>query len=50
MMRISDTVKHLIIINAIMFVGTLTIGNGNSFYEWFAMYFPQNDVFKPLHL
>ncbi|MDG1729857.1 MAG: rhomboid family intramembrane serine protease [Algibacter sp.] len=47
MMRISDTVKHLIIINAIMFVGTLTIGNGNSFYEWFAMYFPQNDVFKP---
>ena len=30
-----------------MFVGTLTIGNGNSFYEWFAMYFPQNDVFKP---
>ncbi|MDB2462500.1 rhomboid family intramembrane serine protease [Algibacter sp.] len=47
MMRISDTVKHLIIINVIMFIGTLTIGNGNSFYEWFAMYFPQNDAFKP---
>ncbi|SFC80592.1 MULTISPECIES: rhomboid family intramembrane serine protease [Algibacter] len=47
MMRISDTVKHLIIINAIMFIGTLTIGNGNTFYEWFAMYFPQNDAFKP---
>ncbi|PWH83308.1 rhomboid family intramembrane serine protease [Algibacter marinivivus] len=47
MMRISDTVKHLIIINVIMFVGTLYIGNGNSFYEWFAMYFPQNDAFKP---
>ncbi|MEP3837884.1 MAG: rhomboid family intramembrane serine protease [Algibacter sp.] len=47
MMRISDTVKHLLIINAIMFIGTLTIGNGNAFYEWFAMYFPQNDAFKP---
>lgn len=47
MMRISETVKHLIIINAIMFIGTLSIGNGNLFYEWFAMYFPQNSAFKP---
>ncbi|WP_298555272.1 rhomboid family intramembrane serine protease [uncultured Algibacter sp.] len=47
MMRISDTVKHLIIINALMFIGTLAIGNGNLFYEWFAMYFPKNDAFKP---
>ncbi|WP_396603248.1 rhomboid family intramembrane serine protease [Algibacter sp. R77976] len=47
MMRISDTVKHLIIINVIMFIGTLAIGSGNLFYEWFAMYFPQNDAFKP---
>jgi len=47
MMRISETVKHLIIINAIMFIGTLAIGGGNLFYEWFAMYFPQNDAFKP---
>ncbi|WP_298499971.1 rhomboid family intramembrane serine protease [uncultured Algibacter sp.] len=47
MMRISETVKHLIIINVIMFIGTLAIGNGNLFYEWFAMYFPQNDAFKP---
>ena len=47
MMRISETVKHLIIINAIMFIGTLAIGNGNLFYEWFAMYFPQNDAFQP---
>ncbi len=47
MMRISETVKHLLIINVIMFVGTLYIGNGNLFYEWFAMYFPQNDAFKP---
>lgn len=46
-MQILDTVKHLIIINAIMFVGTLAIGDGNAFYEWFAMYFPQNDAFQP---
>ena len=47
MMRISETVKHLIIINTIMFIGTLTIGGGDLFYEWFAMYFPKNDAFKP---
>ncbi|MGC6431311.1 MAG: rhomboid family intramembrane serine protease [Jejuia sp.] len=46
MMRISDTVKHLIIINVIMFVGTLAIGNG-VFYDWFAMHFPKHEAFKP---
>lgn len=46
-MRISETVKHLIIINVIMFIGTLAIGNGNLFYEWFALYFPKNDAFQP---
>lgn len=46
MMRISETVKHLIIINVIMFVGTLFIANG-AFYEWFAMHFPVNESFKP---
>ena len=44
---ITDTVKHLIIINVIMFIGTLTIGNGELFYQWFALYFPQNDLFQP---
>jgi len=47
MMRISDTVKHLIIINVIMFVGTLTVGGGETFYEWFALHFPASDSFKP---
>jgi membrane associated rhomboid family serine protease len=48
MMRgITDTVKHLIIINVIMFIGTLTIGNGESFYQWFALYFPKNELFQP---
>tara|TARA_R110000868_G_scaffold57528_13_gene177595 strand:- start:1933 stop:2679 length:747 start_codon:yes stop_codon:yes gene_type:complete len=46
MMRISETVKHLLIINVIMFIGTLFIGNG-VFYDWFAMYFPKNDAFQP---
>jgi len=47
MMRgITDSVKHLIIINAIMFIGTLAVGN-NLFYEWFALYFPKNALFQP---
>ncbi len=45
MMRISEAVKHLIIINVIMFVGTLAIGNG-LFYDWFAMHFPENESFR----
>lgn len=47
MMRISDTVKHLIIINVIMFIGTIAIGNGNLFNQLFALYFPKNDLFEP---
>lgn len=46
MMRITETVKHLIIINVLMFIGTLAIGNG-AFYEWFAMHFPIHEGFKP---
>ncbi|MEM5566105.1 rhomboid family intramembrane serine protease [Psychroserpens sp. AS72] len=44
---ITDTVKHLIIINVVMFIGTLTVGGGQLFYEWFALYFPENVLFKP---
>jgi len=51
MMRgITDAVKHLIIINAVMFVGTLTIGGGELFYQWFALYFPKNELFQPWQL
>ncbi|WP_034044472.1 rhomboid family intramembrane serine protease [Wocania ichthyoenteri] len=46
MMRISDTVKHLIIINVIMFIGTMFIG-GNLFSNLFTMYFPKNEAFQP---
>ena len=47
MRGISETVKHLIIINVLMFVGTLAIGNGELFYKWFALYFPKNELFQP---
>lgn len=30
-----------------MFIGTLTVGGGKLFYEWFAMYFPKSDIFQP---
>lgn len=46
MRGITNTVKHLIIINAIFFVGTLTLGGGELFYELFALYFPENEAFK----
>ena len=48
MMRgITDTVKHLLIINVIMFVGTIAIQNGMFFGKWFSLFFPLNDWFQP---
>ena len=47
MIRITETVKHLIIIDVIMFIGSMTIGNGLLFNKWFALYFPKNDLFEP---
>tara|TARA_B100000809_G_C15096504_1_gene515219 strand:- start:341 stop:1093 length:753 start_codon:yes stop_codon:yes gene_type:complete len=44
---ITDTVKHLIIINVVMFIGTVSIGGGELFYQWFALYFPENNLFMP---
>ena len=35
MRGITETVKHLLIINVLMFVGTLAIGNGQLFYNLF---------------
>lgn len=46
MIRITDTVKHLLIINVLMFVGTIAVGN-DLFFDWFAMHFPKNDAFQP---
>ncbi|WP_425077192.1 rhomboid family intramembrane serine protease [Psychroserpens sp. S379A] len=47
MRGITDTVKHLLIINVIMFVGTIAIQNGLLFGQWFSLFFPLNDWFKP---
>ena len=48
MRGISDTVKHIIIINVIFWVATLLIGtNGAIMNNLFAMHFPLNDGFKP---
>ncbi|MFB9052801.1 rhomboid family intramembrane serine protease [Formosa undariae] len=47
MNRITDTVKHLIIINVIMFIGTMAVGGGTLFYDWFALHFPKNEAFQP---
>ena len=49
MRGITDTVKHLLIINVIMFIGTMLVGGGNGelFYKWFALYFPKNELFQP---
>jgi membrane associated rhomboid family serine protease len=44
---ITDAVKHLLIINVVMFIGTMAIGGGQSFYQWFALYFPENNLFEP---
>ena len=30
-----------------MFIGTLTIGQGELFYRWFALYYPENNLFYP---
>lgn len=46
MNKITDTVKHLLIINVIMFVATVAIGQ-DQFYNLFALHFPENSVFKP---
>ena len=42
--QITDAVKHLIIINIVMFIGTVSVGNGQAFYEWFTLFFPKNDA------
>lgn len=47
MRGITDTVKHLIIINIVFWVGTLLVGsNGTIFNNLFAAHFPLNDDFK----
>ena len=44
--RISDGVKHLLIINVIMFGATFLI-NPDLMYSIFGLYFPENNIFQP---
>lgn len=46
MNRITDTVKHLLIINVIMFVATMVIGE-TQFNNLFGLHYPENSVFEP---
>ncbi|NDI98356.1 rhomboid family intramembrane serine protease [Flavobacterium sp. LaA7.5] len=45
MMRITETVKQLIIINVIFFIGTQIIG-AEVAYKYLALHYPQNNDFK----
>ncbi len=46
-MRITDTVKHLIIINVLFFVATMLLSSrGVDIYSLLALHFPENDLFN----
>jgi membrane associated rhomboid family serine protease len=44
---ITDAVKHLLIINVLMFIGTMAINNGETFRALFSLFFPENPMFQP---
>ena len=44
MRNVTETVKHLLIINGIFFLATLTLGN--QVYDWFALHYPDNPKFE----
>jgi len=49
MRNITETIKHLLIINVIFFVASLSLGD--VMYDWFALHYPSNDnfqLFQPL--
>ena len=44
MRNLTETVKHLLIINGIFFLATITLGN--QVYDWFALHYPKNPKFE----
>jgi len=44
MRNITETVKHLLIINVIFFIATLSLGD--VMYDWFALHYPSNANFQ----
>ena len=50
-MKITETVKHIIIINVLLWIATLTIGaNEDLFNNLFSLHFFKNELFKPWQL
>jgi membrane associated rhomboid family serine protease len=47
MMQITDTVKHLIIVNVLFYLGTNFIGNVTENYSYLALFSFGNDLFRP---
>ena len=44
---ITDAVKHLLIINVLMYIGMMTVGHqGEPFSTWFALHFPKTHYFN----
>jgi membrane associated rhomboid family serine protease len=41
--RITDAIKHLLILNVLFFVATSLYGD--QMYEWFSLWFPKNGNF-----
>lgn len=44
MNRLTETVKHLLIVNVLFFIATSLYGD--RMYEWFALWFPKNEYFE----
>jgi membrane associated rhomboid family serine protease len=42
--RLTEAIKHLIIINVIFFIASQLYGE--QLYQWFALYFPKNENFE----
>ena len=47
MRHITPTVKHLLIVNCIVFAGTYLLGNKVLFYSLLSLFYPMSDYFMP---
>ncbi len=48
MNKITDAVKHLIIINVLFYVATYMLPNmEEKMLAWFALFYPASELFKP---
>ncbi|MCB0641123.1 MAG: rhomboid family intramembrane serine protease [Phaeodactylibacter sp.] len=49
MLRVTDVVRHLLIINVLMFVGTMFMGDWERL-RWLAMFYPTSEFFMPTQI